>query len=65
MYMGKIVKPSEKIIQKQIGFHKRQIEFFKKYPDFNPDKLCREMVDEQIKLINTDFMEKFNNEGII
>ncbi len=57
--MGKQVKESEKIVQKGIGFHKRQIEFFKEYEDFSPDKLCRAVVDEQIDLIDTKFAEQF------
>lgn len=58
--MGKIVKSSEKISQRMIGFHKRQLDFFKEYEDFSPDKLCRDLVDDQINLIDPNFLEKFD-----
>jgi len=55
--MGKRVEPREKILQKSIGFNFRQHEFFNMYPDFKPDRYCREAVDEQIKLIDPTFLE--------
>jgi hypothetical protein len=44
------INPEEKIVQRSIGFNFRQIRFFNEYPDFKPDKYCRDAVDEQIKL---------------
>lgn len=55
--MGKRVKPRERVTQRSIGFKQRQIEFFNKYPDFKPDLYCRETIDEQIKLIDPEFLE--------
>ena len=49
--MPKKVEPMEKITQRSVGFKLRQILFFAKHPDFNPDKFCRDAIDEQIKLI--------------
>jgi len=56
--MGKKVNPREKITQRSIGFNHRQIEFFDKFPDFKPDKFCRDIVDEQIKLLEPIFLKK-------
>jgi len=47
----KQITTKERIMNRSIGFHIRQIEFFNKYPEFKPDKFCRMAIDEQIKLI--------------
>lgn len=56
--MGKRVNPFERITQRSIGFKMRQIQFFDKYPEFKPDSFCREAIDNQIKLIDEEFLEK-------
>jgi len=56
--MGKRCNPREKISQRSIGFNHRQIEFFDAYPDFKPDKFCREIIDQQIKLVDQGFLSK-------
>jgi len=58
--MGKRVEPREMIVQKSVGFRFRQREFFNKYPNFRPDEYCRKAVDEQIKLIDEEFLENDN-----
>ena len=52
------INPMNKITQRSVGFHLRQILFFAENPDFKPDQFCREAVDEQIKLIDERFNEK-------
>ena len=51
----KRVKPREKIMQRGIGFHFRQMEFFNWCYEndiaFSPDEHCRKITDEQIKLM--------------
>ena len=47
-----------KITQKSVGFHLRQILFFAEHPEFKPDPFCRKAVDEQIKLIDPTYLEK-------
>ena len=59
--MGKRCDPREKITQRSIGFNHRQIEFFDRYPDFKPDKFCREIIDNQIKLVDPIFLKKDDN----
>jgi len=54
--MGRKVEPREKIVQRCIGFHFRQVEFFNKFPDFKPDEFCRMIIDEQIKLTDEVFL---------
>lgn len=56
--MGKRVIPREKIVQRGIGFNFRQHEFFSEYPEFRPDSFCRDAIDEQIKLIDSKFLEE-------
>ena len=51
----------ERIFQRSIGFNFRQVEFFSKYADFKPDKFCREAIDEQIKIIDGNFLKKETN----
>ena len=58
--MRKTVKSSELIIQRPIGFHSRQLKFFEEYPDFNPDRFCRDTVEEQISIIDPNFLEQFD-----
>ena len=56
--MGKkLTDQSERIVQRSIGFARRQFDFFDKYPDFKPDSYCRNAIDEQIKLIDTQFLK--------
>ena len=57
----KRIDVKEKIIQRSVGFKYRQMEFLSKYPDFKPDIYCREALDEQIKLIDSNFLENGNN----
>jgi len=56
--MGKKVNPREKITQRSIGFNHRQIEFFDKYPEFKPDRFCRDIIDQQIKLVDPKYLEE-------
>ena len=57
----KLSNQSERIVQRSIGFNFRQFEFFNKYPDFKPDTFCRKAIDEQIKIIDSNFLEKESN----
>lgn len=56
--MGKKVNPREMVVQKSVGFRFRQREFFNKYPEFKPDEFCRNAIDEQIRLIDPEFLKK-------
>ena len=58
MIMGRKVDPEKRIMQKSIGFYFYQQRFFAKHPDFKPDKFCRDAVNEQIKLIDPEFIEE-------
>lgn len=62
--MGRRVDPNKRITQRSIGFNFYQIMFFNKYPDFQPDEYCRKAIDEQIKLIDKEFLpeEKRDND---
>jgi len=60
--MGKRVSPREIKVQKSISFCFRQVEFFNKYPEFKPDQFCRDKIDEQIKLIDPEFLQEVKNE---
>ena len=61
--MGKKIEDAnERIIQKSIGFRKRQIDFFQEHKDFRPDEFCREAIDNQIKLIDPNFLKQVKNE---
>jgi len=53
-----MVKPMNKITQKSVGFHLRQILFFAEHPTFKPDTFCRRAMDEQIKLIDPNYLEQ-------
>ncbi len=55
--VGTKVNIKEKVMQRSIGFHLRQIEFFEKYPEFKPDIFCRKAVDEQIAMIDKKYLE--------
>jgi len=46
------------VVQKSVGFRFRQREFFNKYPEFKPDEFCRQAIDEQIRLIDPEFLKK-------
>jgi len=52
------IKPMNKITQRSVGFHLRQVLFFAEHPEFKPDMFCRKAVDEQIKLIDPEYLEK-------
>ena len=52
------INPMNKISQRSVGFHLRQLLFFAEYPDFKPDSFCREAVDKQIAKIDERFLEK-------
>ena len=54
--MGRRKNPKMKIMQRSIGFKFYQMEFFANYPDFQPDKYCRQAIDEQIKLVDPKFI---------
>ena len=54
--MGKRIDPKLRIQQRTIGFKNYHFDFFYKHPDFKPDKYCRMAVDEQIKIIDPDFL---------
>ena len=56
----KKVKPRDRIVQKTIGLYYRQIQFFDEYPEFDVNKLVREKLDEQIKLIDETYLENEN-----
>lgn len=63
--MGKKLNDEgERVIQRTIGFKKRQIDFFADHPEFKPDKFCRDAVDEQIRLHSdgTKYLKKEQNE---
>jgi len=48
--MGRRIKnPENKIIQKSVGFERRQIDFMDTNLDFKTDVYCRKIIDEQIK----------------
>ena len=50
------INPMDKITQRSVGFNLRQLLFFAQYRDFKPDKFCREAIDEQIKLIDPNYL---------
>jgi hypothetical protein len=54
------MNPRDKIVQRSVGFNFRQIEFFNKYPDFRPDEFCRKAIDEQIEMIDKEFLKNEN-----
>ncbi len=54
--MPKKIEPMEKIMQRSVGFKLRQILFFAEHQEFNPDRFCRDAIDEQIKLIDNKFL---------
>ena len=56
--MGKNVALRERILQRSIGFNYRQVEFFDKYPEFKPDLFCRKAIDEQIAIVDPQFLSK-------
>ena len=62
--MGKqLSNPDEKIVQRSVGFTFRQMRFFNAHPEFKPDSLCREVIEEQIAIIDPNFLpEEENNE---
>ena len=47
----KRIDPKRKIVQRSIGFKFYQIEFFNEHPDFQPDQFCRDVIDQQIRLV--------------
>lgn len=62
--MGRKLKdPMDTIVQRSIGFTFRQKLFFNKYPDFKPDEYCRKAIDEQIKLIDGEFLKNETQTG--
>ena len=61
--MGKRLKDTkERVVQRSIGFRFRQVDFFNNYPEFKPDEFCRQIVDEQIEIIDPSFLEKSEEE---
>jgi len=55
--IGRRVDPKEKIMQRSIGFYMRQHLFMAKYPEFKPDKYCREAIDKQIAMIDPKYLK--------
>jgi len=59
--MGKSVQPREKIVQKSVCIKNRHQEFLywaeKNVPDFDWNKLIRDKLDEQINILNSEFLE--------
>ncbi len=51
------IKPMNKITQRSVGFHLRQVLFFAEHTNFRPDQFCRNAVDEQIKLIDPSYLD--------
>jgi len=56
----KEVRSREKVVQKSIGFFRRQLDFIEAYIDFDVNKLCRDVIDEQISIIDPNYLEQFN-----
>ena len=50
------------IIQKSIGFEKRQVDFMDEHPEFNIQKYIRKLLDEQINVIDPKFLEEQNEQ---
>ncbi|MHA1876741.1 MAG: hypothetical protein ACTSUC_09895 [Promethearchaeota archaeon] len=48
----------ERVTPRSIGFSNRQHEFFDFYPDFDVSKVCREAIDNQIRIINPSFLKR-------
>lgn len=48
----------DRIVQRSIGFRKRQTDFFVEHPEFRPDEFCRDAIDKQIELIDIKFLNK-------
>ncbi len=46
-----------KITQRSVGFHLRQLLFFAEHPEFKPDIFCRDAIDEQINKLDERFLE--------
>ena len=57
---GKRVEPEEQIVQKSVGFKFRQKLFMNAHPEFRPDAFCRDAIDEQIAIIDPQYLEKKN-----
>ncbi|MCH7568472.1 MAG: hypothetical protein IIA87_03540 [Nanoarchaeota archaeon] len=64
--MGKSVETRERVTQKSAGIRMRQLEFINwaedNEPNFDWNKLIRDKLDEQIKILNPTFLK---NEQII
>lgn len=52
----KINNPMNKIVQRSVGFKLKQILFFAEHQNFKPDIFCRNAVEEQIKLIDPEYL---------
>ena len=56
--MGRRLADNKKrIVQRSIGFTFEQFEFFNEHPDFKPDVYCREAVNNQIRMIDPNFLK--------
>ena len=51
------IDPMNKIAQKSVGFHLRQLLFLAKHPNFRPDPHFRKEFDEQIAEIDTFYLD--------
>jgi len=51
------INPRSKVTQRSIGFKFYQIEFLNQHPEFQPDIYCRNIIDEQIQVIDPKFWE--------
>ncbi|KKK81243.1 hypothetical protein LCGC14_2815430 [marine sediment metagenome] len=52
-----MVTHKERINQISIGLKNRQLEFFQRHPEFDKHKFIRNAIDEQIKLIDPEYLE--------
>ena len=59
--MGKEVEPRERVIQRSFCIKNRQQDFLywasKNIPDFDQNKLVRKVLDEQIEIFASEFLE--------
>lgn len=59
--MGKSVNAENRITQKSAGINNYQLNFIywaeSNIPEFDWNKLVRDKLDEQIKILNPDFLE--------
>ena len=63
--MGKSVPSRERVLQKSACIKNRQLDFINwaevNIPEFDWNKLVRAKLDEQIEILNPEFLEDENN----